>query len=216
MIIAIDGPAGAGKSTLARRLGRELGFAFLDTGAMYRAVAAEALRRGVDVEDAAGLATLAGELQLAFDAGGQIVIDGRPADAEIRRPAVDEVVSAVSAHPEVRAAIVPKQKAFARGREGVVAEGRDMTTVVFPEAELRVYLDASAGERARRRARQRGRPELEAEYRAAIEERDRLDSTRASSPLRHAAGVLRLDTDSLTEDEVLVRLLELAREAQGR
>lgn len=211
MIIAIDGPAGAGKSTIARRLGKELKLFFLDTGAMYRAVAAEALRTQVDPADSEALVAIARRLDLRFDSEGCIWIDGRAGEAEIRGETVDGIVSIVAAVPEVRAAIVPKQKLVAERQGGVVAEGRDMTTVVFPDAEFRFYLDASAQERARRRAAQRGQPELEATIRAGIEERDRIDSTRSDSPLRHGEGVVRVDTDDLSVDEVVEQLLERVR-----
>lgn len=211
MIIAIDGPAGAGKSTIARRLGQELGLFFLDTGAMYRSVAAEALRLGIDVNDPKAMLAIAESIDLRFDKDGLISIDGRPADAEIRSEAVDGVVSIVAAVPAVRAAIVPKQKLVAERQGGLVAEGRDMTSVVFPEAEFRFYLDASAQERARRRAAQRGQPEQEAEILASILERDRIDSTRADSPLRHVDGVERIMTDDMTVEEVVQQLLATVR-----
>lgn len=211
MIIAIDGPAGAGKSTVARRLGEALGLFFLDSGAMYRAVAAEVLRRGVDVEDGPAVARVAGELELAFDGEGRILIDGRAAEAEIRSREVDAVVSIVAAHAAVREALVPKQKLVAERRGGLVAEGRDMTTTVFPCADFRFYLDASPGERARRRARQKGTPEELEVIQRGIEERDRIDSTRSASPLKLVEGVVRVDTDGLDLDGVLARLLGIVR-----
>lgn len=215
MIIAIDGPAGAGKSTIARRLGTELGLFFLDTGAMYRAVALEVLRRGIDPADGAAVSGVAGSIDLAFDADG-IVIDGASAAREVRDARVDGVVSVVAAHPGVRAAIVPKQTIVAERKGGVVAEGRDVTTVVFPEAKYRFFLDASPKERARRRAEQVGEPSREDEIREGILARDRIDSTRADSPLRLGEGVERIDTDSLCADEVVALLLERVRVGEGR
>ncbi len=214
MIIAIDGPAGAGKSTIARRLGEELGLFFLDTGAMYRAVALEVLRRGIDPANAEAVNAVADSIDLAFDDEG-IVIDGKSAAREVRDPRVDGIVSVVAAHPGVRAAIVPKQTLVAERRGGVVAEGRDVTTVVFPQAEYRFYLDASPSERARRRAAQLGQLEREAEIRAGIEDRDRIDSTRADSPLVLGEGVERIDTDPYGADEVVALLLGRVR-AGGR
>jgi len=215
MIIAIDGPAAAGKSTIARRLGEELGLFFLDTGAMYRSVASEVLRRGVDPMDASMVTQLAQELDLRFDDGGRIWIDGRAGEAEIRSHEVDGIVSIVAANPGVRAAIVPKQKLVAENKGGVVAEGRDTTTVVFPGAEFRFYLNAGAAVRARRRAIQSGTPEREAEIRAGLEERDRIDSTREDSPLCHAAGVQMIETDGLDAEGVVRALLDLVRGGAG-
>ncbi len=214
MKIAIDGPAGAGKSTVARRVARALGLPFLDTGAMYRAVALVALERGVDPADEEACAEIAREIELTFDGEGRLLVDGVPREEEIRSPRVDAVVSQVSAHPAVRAAIVPHQRRFAEEAGGVVAEGRDTTTVVFPDADLKVFLTASVEERARRRAAQSGREgEVEA-IRREIERRDRLDRERADSPLRVAEDARIVDTDGRTVEEVVEEILALAREVR--
>jgi cytidylate kinase len=215
MIIAIDGPAAAGKSTVARGLARALGLAFLDTGAMYRAVTLAALRRGIDPADGQALGRLARGLALELDAEGRLHVDGEPAEPAIRRAEVTAHVSQVSAHPAVRAAIVPLQRAAAARGPGVVAEGRDIGTVVFPDAEHKFFLVASSAERARRRARQEGREgEVEA-LRAEIERRDRHDATRADSPLVRAPDALEVSTDGRTADEVLALLLERVRSASA-
>ena len=210
MIVAIDGPAGAGKSTVARRCAEALGLDLLDTGAMYRAVTWEVLARGVDLHDEAGCAGVAAELELDFDEAG-VLVDGVSREAEIRSREVDLAVSIVAAHSAVRRAIVPSQRKIASA--GAVAEGRDTTTVVFPQADHRFFLSASAEERARRRAAQRGTGADYEEILADIQRRDRLDSTRADSPLTLGEGVIELCTDGLSADEVVEALLRLIRSA---
>ncbi len=155
MIIAIDGPAASGKSTVARRVAASLGVAFLDTGAMYRAVTYEVLARGLDPADEQACGELAESLLLGFTPGGEILIDGVPGESKIRGPRIDGQVSTVAAHPRVRVAVVAIQKAMG-DRQALVAEGRDTTTVVFPDAEHKFFLVASAAERGRRRAEQVG------------------------------------------------------------
>jgi cytidylate kinase len=211
MIIAIDGPAGAGKSTIARALGKELGLFFLDTGAMYRSVANEALRCGVNPSDEEALAQLASDMDLRFGPGSLLTVNGRDVTLEIRREEVEAIVSVVAAHPAVRRAIVPKQKLVAERQGGVVAEGRDMTSVVFATAEFRFFLDASADERARRRSLERGTPELQAAIRFQMEARDKIDSTRKDSPLHLAQGVLKIQTDGKAAQEVMAELLAIIR-----
>jgi cytidylate kinase len=180
-VVAIDGPAGAGKSTLARAVADHLGLERLDTGAMYRAVTWAALRRGVDLADADAVARLARRLDI--DVGERVVVDGEDATAAIRTPEVDAAVSVVAANPEVRAELVRRQRAWVAQRGRGVVEGRDIGTVVLPDADLKVYLTASSDTRARRRAEERGRGRSLGEVAADLTRRDRLDSTRAASPL---------------------------------
>lgn len=214
MIIAIDGPAGAGKSTIARALAAELGVVFLDTGAMYRAVTLAALRAGVDLADEAAVVAVARELALDFDEAGAVWMDGQPAEPEIRSEEVTARVSEVAALPAVRRHLVAEQRRVAELAGSVVAEGRDVTTVVFPEAEHRFFLDASVEERARRRAAELGTPERAPEIREAILLRDQKDSSRADSPLRLGRGVQRVDTDDLDAAAVVRELVgRVGREA---
>lgn len=207
MIIAMDGPAGSGKSTVAARVAEALGLAFLDTGAMYRAVTLAVLRDGIHPADAEACAAVARRLRLDFDESGRVLIDGVPGEPDIRSRTVTLTVSEVSAHAPVRKSVVAKQRDFAARWKGLVAEGRDMTTVVFPEADHKFFLNAQPRERARRRALQEGRPESIDEIQADIERRDTLDTMRACSPLRRAPDAIEVLTDALTEDEVVAQIL---------
>ncbi|MCP3914178.1 MAG: (d)CMP kinase [bacterium] len=210
MIIAIDGPAASGKSTVARALATELGLPFLDTGAMYRAVTLVVLRRGIDPADGPACGGVADEIELDFDAGSRITIDGEPGEPAIRSQEVTAHVSAVAAHSSVRATIVPHQRAIAAGG-GAVAEGRDTTTVVFPSADFKFFLVATPRTRAERRAREEGRLEAADEYEKDLEHRDALDSSRADSPLREAEDARRIETDAMRPDEVVARMLAIVR-----
>ena len=211
MIIAIDGPAGSGKSTVAKALAQELGLSFLDSGAMYRAVTLSVLEHDVDPMDGERCAQIARGLKLEFDAQGRIHVDGQPGEPAIRGETVTKAVSAVSAHSAVRRAIVPQQRAEAQRRGGIVAEGRDMGSVVFPEADFKFFLTASAGERARRRARELGQLERVGEILADIQLRDHLDSSRKDSPLVCASDAVKLDTDELDAAGVVGALLAIVR-----
>jgi cytidylate kinase len=211
MIIAIDGPAGAGKSTVARGVARELGLAFLDTGAMYRAVTLVALRKGVDPARGEDCGRVARELALSFDAAGNVRIDGEAGEPAIRGPEVTALVSTVSAHPAVRRAIVEQQRAIAAAGPGLVAEGRDTTTVVFPEADHKFFLIATPEERARRRALELGTPGRARAIQAEIERRDALDSSRADSPLVQAPDAVVVDTTGLDAAGVIERLVSVVR-----
>lgn len=226
MIVAIDGPAGSGKSTIARELSRRLGFEKLDTGAMYRAVALTALRRGVDLDDEAGVDDLASRISITFvpveGAASRILVDGTDVTSDIRTPEVDANVSKVSAYAGVRCAMVAQQRVAADDRD-VVAEGRDIGTVVFPSAEVKVFLTADPRERARRRVLQRhendtdavDERELEAEVERtleAIERRDQLDSEREVAPLVPAEDAVHIDSTAHSIDEVVALISELISE----
>ncbi|HTF87549.1 MAG TPA: (d)CMP kinase [Planctomycetota bacterium] len=211
MIIAIDGPAGAGKSTVARHVARELGLVFLDTGAMYRAVTWQVLEQKLDPRSEEQCARAAQTTILTFDSDGKILIDGRAGEPHVRSREVTATVSTVSAHAAVRAEVVREQQALAQRQGGLVAEGRDTTTVVFPRADHKFFLIASSTERARRRAAELGKPELLAEIQRDIEARDKADSTRAHSPLVQAPDARVIDTDGLDADSVAERILEHVR-----
>jgi len=219
-IIAIDGPAASGKSTLGRRLAESLGYLFFDTGVMYRAVTFLALERGLDVRDETAITALAESMQVdvlpaSRDDGRlyDVLIEDRDVTWEIRHADVDANVSMVSAYPGVRRALLPQQRRVGQ-RGHVVMVGRDIGTVVLPEADLKVYLDASAEERARRRydeSHARGGAENYEEILAKVKARDRFDSTRKVAPMRPATDAIILDSDQLGADEVLARIHELFR-----
>ena len=211
-MIAIDGPAGAGKSSVARGVAAELGFTYLDSGAMYRCVGLAALERGIALDDGEALGALAEGLEIGFDAGGgasRVFLGEREVSEEIRTPEVSSAASQVAVHPRVRAAMVSRQRELiAAGR--YVAEGRDIGTVVSPEAPLKVFLTASDEERARRRAAETG--ESVAEVLEAQRRRDASDTEREHGALRAAADAVELDTTGLALDEVVARVVALARD----
>jgi cytidylate kinase len=208
MVIAIDGPAGAGKSSAARAVAAALGITYLDTGAMYRCVALAALEAGADLDDGRAIAALAAGLAIEFD-GARVLLDGEDVSEAIREPRVSAAASRVSVHPGVREALVARQRALIAGAD-YVAEGRDIGTVVSPEAPLKVFLTASDGERARRRAAETG--EDAAAVLAAQRRRDTRDSEREHGALRPAEDAVELDTSDLDLDEVVARVVTLARE----
>ena len=205
-VVAIDGPAGASKSTIAKGLARALGWAYLDSGAMYRAITVVAMDRGVPLDDGPALAGLARALDLELGADGKVRVEGENITGRIRTPEVTEGVSTVATVPEVRDVMVVHQRRFLERQGRIVAEGRDMGTVVFPDADVKIFLEADPSERARRRLAQWG-PEASAggveAVQARIEARDRQDSTRQVAPLRPAEDAWRLDTSKMTLDEVL-------------
>jgi cytidylate kinase len=206
LVIAIDGPAGAGKSTVGKAVARRLGLQYLDTGAMYRAVAFAALRRGIPVTDDTAVAALAGELELSVSEAG-VIVDGVDATTEIRGRAVTDAVSAVAANTPVREELRARQREWADARGGGVIEGRDIGTVVFPDATLKLFVTASPRVRAERRVAELG-GDVD-EVAASIAERDRRDMSRVDGPLRAADGAAVVDTTGLSIDEVVERIIEL-------
>ena len=217
LIIAIDGPSGAGKGTVARAIAEALHYRHVDTGAMYRAVGWLAIERGVPLEDQAGLAGIAASARFELE-GGRVVIDGHDVTMAIRTSPIDRAATAVARVPAVREALVARQRAFAAGA-GVVVEGRDIGTVVFPNADVKIYLDASPEERARRRASDpahAGGAGSVATVAGALAERDRSDRTRAVSPLMVAEDAVVIDTTGMSVDEVVGRALSLVESVAAR
>ncbi len=213
LIIAIDGPSGVGKGTVARRVAEALGYRHVDTGAMYRAVGWAAVQRRVALEAENEVAALARDAR--FEIGDALIaIDGRDVTRAIRTPQIDRAASIVSRLPRVREILVERQRALGAGG-GVVMEGRDIGTIVFPGADVKIYLDADAAERARRRAADpahaaRERVPLSA-LEAEMQARDRSDQTRDASPLRAAADAYVIDTTRMSVDQVVDRVLEIIR-----
>jgi len=212
MIVAIDGPAASGKSTVAKLLASRLGLAYLDTGAMYRAIAVEALRRGIDLADAGALTALSHEVAVSFEhepgvpLPTKVLVDGRDVTNEIRTPEVDVAVSPVSAVAGVRDAMVEQQRRMATEAPNTVLEGRDIGTVVFPHAEAKVFLTAGVEERARRRTidmNSRGVEMTQSDVQDKLMSRDSYDSNREASPLTCADDAVVIDTTGMTIDEVV-------------
>jgi len=217
-VVAIDGPAGAGKSTVARGVARALGFAHLDTGAMYRALTAKALDAGIDPSDGPALTSLAEHTKIEFGPDG-LIVDGHPVGREARAPRVSRAVSAVSAHQGVRRELVRHQREILATGD-VVAEGRDIGTVVAPDAPVKVFLTASIDERARRRHREMAEGGQDVSLPSLTEEiarRDAHDSSRPVSPLVPAPDAVQLDTSNQTAREVVDKVIALVRERrEGR
>ncbi len=205
MIVAIDGPAGAGKSTVAKRLAHALGIDYLDTGAMYRAVTFGVMQRDIDVADET--AVVSALSTMSIDVSDTVMVDGVDATLAIRGPEVTAAVSAVAANPRVRESLVALQRAWVVKHGGGVVEGRDISTVVFPDADVKLFITASPRVRAERRVAESG-GDVD-EVARLIEERDRRDSTRAASPLSVASDATVVDTSGLSLDEVLAEVLEL-------
>ncbi|KUH93185.1 (d)CMP kinase [Mycobacterium sp. IS-3022] len=221
LVVAVDGPAGTGKSTVSRGLARALQARYLDTGAMYRIVTLAVLRAGVDLADADAVAATAAaaELAVGYDPDEDCsYLDGEDVSTEIRGDAVTKAVSAVSAVPAVRTRLVDVQRTLAAGEGSVVVEGRDIGTVVLPDADVKIFLTASAEERARRRNEQNKTTGLADDYEAVladVKRRDHLDSTRAVSPLRPADDAVVVDTSAMTQPEVIEHLKRLVLERAG-
>ena len=212
LIIAIDGPSGVGKGTVSRALARALDYTHVDTGAMYRAVGWAADQRGLSLTDEDAVSALAATLQLTVE-DGLVVADGTDISRAVRTPDIDKAATAVARMPKVREILVDRQRALARGR-GVVMEGRDIGTVVFPDADVKIYLDASPEERARRRAADPahgGGPQELAAVATALAARDKIDSTRSVSPLMVAPDAIVVDTTDIPVDAVVARVLEMVR-----
>ena len=223
MIVAIDGPAGSGKSTVARAIAERCGLTYLDTGAMYRCVTLACLRRGIAADDVDGVAGVARGVRIEFGVSGEgqtVLLDGGDVTRDIRAPEVDRAVSAVSAIPAVRDVMVELQRRVGKAGD-VVAEGRDIGTIVFPHADVKVFLTADAEARAHRRAVQREGGDVARDARASadvaeeqailaeIRRRDELDSTRREAPLRPADDAHHIDSSAMGVDEVVARVIEL-------
>ncbi|HEX4586478.1 MAG TPA: (d)CMP kinase [Mycobacterium sp.] len=221
LAIAVDGPAGTGKSSVSRGLARSLDARYLDTGAMYRIVTLAVLRAAIDLDDVKAIGETASDVELAvgYDPDeDRSYLAGEDVSAEIRGDEVTKAVSAVSAVPAVRTRLVQLQRELARGQGSVVVEGRDIGTVVLPDADVKIFLTASAEERARRRNDQNIASGLGDDYEAVladVKRRDHLDSTRKVSPLRAADDALVVDTSDMTETQVVAHLLELVKQRAG-
>jgi cytidylate kinase len=213
VVVAIDGPSGSGKSTVARGVAAALGLRVLDTGAMYRALTSAVLDAGTDLDDADACAALARKIVIAVE-DGVTTVDGRDVSAAIRGPEVTRAVSTVAAHPAVREVLVAAQREWVREHAGGVVEGRDIGTVVLPDATVKVFLTASEDERAQRRQRDEhaaDRNVAVADVKADLDRRDAIDSGRAASPLRAAPDAVAIDTTGISVDDVVADIVARAR-----
>jgi len=213
MIIAIDGPVACGKSTAARNLAKALGFDHLDTGAIFRALTVLAMQSGIDASDAASVRNLLKKADIRLD-GDKVYLNGRDVSSDIRRPEVSASVKPLAENTDVRDFVKRLDHSFASGRN-IVAEGRDMATVVFPDAEVKIFLTASAQERARRRCEElqaRGTPQEYADVLTDLAARDHADMTRSIAPLRRAPDAIEVDTTGLAPEQSAARLVEIVKE----
>ena len=207
LIVAIDGPAGAGKSTVAKMLAQRLGYLYINTGAMYRSVALKAIREGVDPDDVEGLARIADQLNILLKKDGRIHLDGEDVTSTIITPEVSRMSSLVSAVEGVRTAMIKRQQEMGE-KGGVVLEGRDIGTVVFPEAQVKIYLNAGLKERSQRRWLDLEETVPLSQVESELESRDRRDSNRLLSPLKQADDAILIDSSHLTADEVVEKIMD--------
>lgn len=215
MIIAIDGPAGSGKSTVSKIIAKTLGFLYLDTGAMYRALTLKVIESGVEPKDETSVVDLAKNLDFKFDKNGKVFLDGRDVTGDIRTPYIEKVISDVCKIPAVREKLVDLQRKIA-STDSCVTEGRDTTTVVFPNAQVKVFLDADISERAKRRLEDFKKKDMHAEVetvQADLARRDNADYSRSSGPLKKSLDAVVLDTTGLSIEQVVEKILDLAKKS---